>query len=407
MISPSVSSSSSTTRIESSADWEKEKRMLARKTHDYTRRMEDIVLQKDKKISQYENDIQSLLRKNKTTDKRISDVKTEYETIVHYYINTLREKELEYRKKEEEWKQIYDQLVTKEQAKSERRLNEFRERMMAKDIEYARLEAVRQTQSAPTSPVHATFKQYPNQELKKEIEELKLSHQVEIERLKADYEERLVQQDELLSQRNPSFYKKLKQFEVWKERMVAETEKDKALSQKKITDLEMKVKDLKDKMFSHDESMKQLYMKENQQLTMQYEAKIDNLETEHHHTLQEAQDSFENEKDVLRIELQLSRDQEKKEMEDRLGKEQLRYSQLKRSHVRISDQMHQLQKQENTAKQLAKSIVSITSSSPMNSSLLDLLTRALHDIAGIKMKNSVIEQSMETSFNMGYTPFGY
>lgn len=167
-----------------------------------------------------------------------------------------------------------------------------------------------------------------------QIEQLQNDKKLEIEHLKAtlqnDHTAQLKQvadalqsehkgrNEEFLSLINSletekkSYVEKLAHFDTLEERMDLDRAREFALHQAIIDDLRKEMEELKEKhrskilqmneKFSSSESrLKSLFMNENQQITMHFEANVENLVAEHKNVMQEVKDTLENEKEVLQI----------------------------------------------------------------------------------------------------------
>jgi hypothetical protein len=280
----------------------------------------------------------------------------------------LEHSEKHYKKKQDETIRQYSATLKLEREKYDRRLAGFYQRINAKNEELARLEETmeRKTQSAPTSPVSSTFIArrpvdvskivYDDalKEQKKKISELTLAHEQHVNILQHDMEtkyEQLKQQlqyqhteqlremcealksehkgksDEFsnlvnaLTQEKHAHLDKLTHFEALKEQIALDHERELNRYRTKMDDLEAKMQEMKEKHTSKilqmnenfDASqarLKELYVYENQQITMQCEARIENMVTEQKHALQELEASCENQKEVIRIEYQSKMDRQ-------------------------------------------------------------------------------------------------
>jgi hypothetical protein len=124
-----------------------------------------------------------------------------------------------------------------------------------------------------------------------------------------------------LTQEKHTHLDKLTHFEALKEQIALDHERELNRYRTKMDDLEAKMQEMKEKHTSKilqmnenfDASqarLKELYVYENQQITMQCEARIENMVTEQKHALQELEASCENQKEVIRIEYQSKMDRQ-------------------------------------------------------------------------------------------------
>lgn len=118
-----------------------------------------------------------------------------------------------------------------------------------------------------------------------------------------------------LESEKKAYVEKLSQFDALKERMDLDRAREFDLHQTIINDLRRDIEELKKKhqtkilqmneKFSSSESrLKSLFMNENQQITMHFEASVENLVAEHKNAMQELKDTLENEKEVIQIKYQ-------------------------------------------------------------------------------------------------------
>lgn len=169
------------------------------------------------------------------------------------------------------------------------------------------------------------------------IEQLQHTHKLELEQLKVTLQDEHTAQlkqvaDALQSEHNgknegfislinglesekKSYVEKLAHFDTLKERMDLDRVREFELHQSIISDLRQEITELKEKhrskilqmneKFSSSESrLKSLFMNENQQITMHYEASVENLVAENKNAMQELKDTLENEKEVIQIKYQ-------------------------------------------------------------------------------------------------------
>ncbi|KAG2231709.1 hypothetical protein INT48_000449 [Thamnidium elegans] len=135
-------------------DWELEKTSILRPSQDYRKYIEELNIK-------HEKDKQSLLRKLQLQEQRIEEIEGNYANQTQEFQSKIQNAEKYHKIKEQEWKQQYEATLQTEQEKYDRRLNGFHQRMHAKDQEFAKLEEsiLRETKSAPSSPVSSTFPQ--------------------------------------------------------------------------------------------------------------------------------------------------------------------------------------------------------------------------------------------------------
>lgn len=365
---------------------------------------------------------------------------------------------------------------------------------------------LRETKSAPSSPTSSAFisvrrvsdssppihiitqKQHDRvvAEFDQKINDLVSAHQAEIAKLQQEkqdeleqlraklqeeHREQLLQMSEALrsehkgsndkfltlidslEEEKKTYVEKLAHFDALKNQMDLDRTREFNMLQSVIDDLKSKMDELKEKhqskiiqmneKFNSSEArMKSLYINENQQITMQCEARIANLIAEHQNNLQELKDTFENEKEVIQIKHQSTFDeharasntkqsewtQTHKSLKNEIKKlnQVLDGAKAKNEKLRIelrtckkdsslkTKELMNLQQEQRAARRIARDIVSLSSDYRQsenidpNARLLDLLSRTLSNITTLKTCNNIMEQSMEPpTYMMNMSSYGF
>ncbi|CEP17310.1 hypothetical protein [Parasitella parasitica] len=420
-------------------DWELEKASILRQSQEYQNYIEDIHTKHENDRIKFEKDKQSLLRELYSKDKKIEEIKALYELKIEHLEKRQQEAENTFK---DQIKQLQDQhyhALETEQITYKRRLDNFYQRINDKDVEINQLEqSLRETKSAPTSPTLYSFGMTVSQD--KYDRDISRLQQI-INQLKKEPSADITHQ---LHSRN-------EEIEGYKSTIAA---------------LEVSVKEANAKvtqMTKSEARLKQLALAENTQMMMHAEARVENLTAEHKQNMIELADEYKNEKQVLQIKHQTELDQVKQDMLDRqqtlqeevetrvdqekqsciaklselesswqekiklaeqkyeyeidLHKQQnakllKEFGQFKRTANADQRELVNLQKKYKSAKNMAKELVSISSSCQQQQNhsddvpLIDLLRRTLGNITSLQTKNSMLEQSMDSPYTMS-TSYGY
>ncbi|EPB89728.1 hypothetical protein HMPREF1544_03391 [Mucor circinelloides 1006PhL] len=413
-------------------DWELEKASILRQAQEYKNYIEDIHTKHENDRVKYEKDKQSLLKELYSKDKKMAEIKASYESKLQSMEERFQEAEKSHQSELQQLRIQHDHALETEQTTYKRRLSNFYQRINDKDQAITQLEqSLRETKSAPTSPTIASFRLTVSQEqYDKDTGILK------------DMIDQLKQQ--------PSVHLKSQ---------LAARDKEVEGYKSTIATLEANLKESNAKVAQMTESetrMKQLAVAENAQMMMHAEARVENLAAEHKQSMTELEEEYENEKQVLQIKHQTEVDQIKQDMiekqqtlqeevETRIDREKeaclLKLSELEtawQEKFKLAQQQHEqqktqllkelkkfkreassnqrdlinLQKEQQSAKHIAKDLVSISSPQQQQQKhlddvpLIDLLKRTLGSVTSLQTKTNMMEQSMDSPYMMS-TNYGY
>ncbi|RCI03465.1 hypothetical protein CU098_010995 [Rhizopus stolonifer] len=261
--------------------------------YQYEQTIEEIKSKHIKEMDQLKKENLILLKEIKSKDSQIQDMREAHQYQLSDLHKQLGLARMDFEKREISLKQEYQSLLDLEKAKYTRRLSHSHERLDAKDKDLAELSfnlMQKQAQSEPNSPTGSLFKD--NRAMMKlsekmsvmtlthasEIKFLKLKHQQEVESLKKATSDQDAYQLVI-----KELQQKLKNTHAY---------------------YSLSLNELKEKQIETQVRMKDLFMAENAQLTIQCQARIDNLIAEQQQHVSEITDCLENEKHVLQIEHQ-------------------------------------------------------------------------------------------------------
>ncbi|CAO3616602.1 unnamed protein product [Mucor fragilis] len=413
-------------------DWELEKASILRQAQEYKNYIEDINIKHENDRAKFEKDKQSLLRELYSKDKKVAEIKASFELKMENMEKRFQEAETNHQFELQQLRTQHDHALDTEQTTYKRRLSNFYQRINDKDQAITQLEqSLRETKSAPTSPIIASFRLTVSQE---------------------QYDKDMARMQDIIDQlrQQPSV--------DLKSQLAAQTQEIEGYKST-IATLEANLKESNAKVAQMTESesrMKQLAVAENAQMMMHAEARVENLAAEHKQNMTELEEEFDNEKQVLQIKYQTELQQIKQdmaekqktmqeEMETRIEQEkgacmlelakiesgwQEKFSSAQQEHEQQKTQLASafktfkqeasikqrdlitLQKEQQSAKRIARDLVSMSSPQQQQQKhlddvpLIDLLKRTLGNVASLQTKTSMMEQSMDSSYMMN-TGYGF
>lgn len=407
-------------------DWELEKASILRQAQEYKNYIEDIHTKHENDRAKFEKDKQSLLRELYSKDKKIAEIKAALGLKMEEMENKFQEAETSHQSELQQLRSQHDHALETEQTTYKRRLSNFYQRISDKDQAITQLEqSIRETKSAPTSPTITSFRLTVSQE---------------------QYDKDMARMQGIIDQ-----LKKQPSVDLKSQLIARDQEIERYKST--IAALEANLKESNAKVAQMTESetrMKQLAVAENAQMMMHAEARVENLAAEHKQSMTELEEEHENEKRVLQIKHQTELDQIKQDMtekqqtlqeevEARIDQEKeaciVKLADLEshwQEELSSSQQLHEqqqrqlanefkkfkqeasvkqrdlitLQKEQHSAKRIARDLVSMSSPQQQQQKhlddvpLIDLLKRTLGNVASLQTKTSMMEQSMGSSYMM-------
>ncbi|KAF1802909.1 hypothetical protein FB192DRAFT_1070664 [Mucor lusitanicus] len=414
-------------------DWELEKASILRQAQEYKNYIEDIHTKHENDRAKFEKDKQSLLRELYSKDKKIAEIKANFEAKMEQMEKRFQEAETSHQSVLQQLRSQHDQALETEQTTHKRRLSNFYQRINDKDQAITQLEkSLRETKSAPTSPTITSFRLTVSQE---------------------QYDKDMTRMQDIINQLKQHPSVDLKSQLSARDQEIEGYKSTIATLQANLKESNAKVA----QMTESETRMKQLAVAENAQMMMHAEARVENLAAEHKQNITELEEEYENEKRVLQIKHQTELDQIKQEMTEKqqaLQQEavEARIEQEKevfmakladlesvwQDKLSSAQQLHQhqqrqlanefkkfkqeasitqrnlitLQKEQDSAKRIAKDLVSMSSPQQQQQKhlddvpLIDLLKRTLGNVASLQTKTSMMEQSMDSSCMMS-TSYGY
>ncbi|KAI9013770.1 hypothetical protein CLU79DRAFT_848309 [Phycomyces nitens] len=303
-------------------EWEIDQAKLLRQLNEFAHQITFLQSTLEKERKQYENTKSSLLRelkiKDVTFDKRSQQAQHDYKQQIQELKQQLEKEQQEHQDDIREWKNRHDMTLKTEQTNNARRIYGFQERLNAKETEYAQLQDhLRQTQSEPNSPVRAVFGEISQDDrisfLEDTIAHMRREHSAERRAWQAQLE---------LQENNPKHPESREisppqSLEISFLNMFSK-KKNPSLSGSILQDTaklnehtlhlkESHAKKTEQMMINFENEinrLKDLFINESRRVSMQHEARIQNLVAEHDQTIRDMIDEHSNAKEILKIEYQ-------------------------------------------------------------------------------------------------------
>ncbi|KAL0094554.1 hypothetical protein F4703DRAFT_1819425 [Phycomyces blakesleeanus] len=336
-------------------EWEIDQAKLLRRLSEFTQQVSSLNNTLEEERRQFEKTKTSLLRelkiKDVTFDKKYQQTQEDFEQQIQELKHQLKKEQQEHQDDIQEWKSRHDVTLKTERTNNARRIYGFQERLSAKETEYAQLQNhLRQTQSEPSSPVGVGFSEISKDDrilyLEDTIAHMRKEHAAERKAWEAQLEMQEThshhshqshhrQQQQQQQQRLDSTFNDndtATSIAIAASREISPpqslespflnifSKKKKTLSltgissheTTRLNELTRQLKEAHakktDQMMLNFENeinrLKDLFINESRRVSMQHEARIQNLVAEHDQTIKDMVEEHSNAKEILKIEHQ-------------------------------------------------------------------------------------------------------